>query len=225
MIQKTLLAGAMTAALAAPAFAAPVITFSTNTAIPTYTTATPFETFEAQTGGGAAFAPVVNAGAVETKTGDVRVYSASVPGITADPDTVVGNKYLSIEGGGSYNVAFTTPVQFFSFIIGSIDSYNTLSLLDSVGNTFTFSGRQIIGDSAVGPFNSSTAGRVNFDFGGTPGLTSATFSSTQAAFEIDDLAAAVPEPGTWAMMMGGLGLVGFAMRRRRKVTTRVAFAA
>lgn len=33
---------------------------------------------------------------------------------------------------------------------------------------------------------------------------------------------AVPEPAAWAMMIGGLGLVGATMRRRRKVT--VSFA-
>ncbi|NJC33302.1 hypothetical protein GGR88_000776 [Sphingomonas jejuensis] len=34
---------------------------------------------------------------------------------------------------------------------------------------------------------------------------------------------AVPEPATWAMMIGGFGLVGSAMRRRRQ-TTAVTFA-
>ena len=29
------------------------------------------------------------------------------------------------------------------------------------------------------------------------------------------VAAAVPEPATWAMMIGGFGLTGFAMRRRQ----------
>ena len=29
-------------------------------------------------------------------------------------------------------------------------------------------------------------------------------------------AGAVPEPGTWAMMLIGFGAVGFAMRRRRR---------
>lgn len=37
-------------------------------------------------------------------------------------------------------------------------------------------------------------------------------------------AAAVPEAATWAMMILGLGLVGFAMRRQ-KITTRVSYAA
>jgi hypothetical protein len=35
---------------------------------------------------------------------------------------------------------------------------------------------------------------------------------------------AVPEPGTWAMMLVGFGAVGFAMRRRRKEQPKVRFA-
>ncbi|MHA6723182.1 PEPxxWA-CTERM sorting domain-containing protein [Sphingomonas sp. RS2018] len=35
---------------------------------------------------------------------------------------------------------------------------------------------------------------------------------------------AVPEPATWAMMMLGFGGIGFAMRRRSTVTTRIRFA-
>lgn len=37
-------------------------------------------------------------------------------------------------------------------------------------------------------------------------------------------AGAVPEPATWAMMLAGFGAIGFAMRRRSKVATRVRFA-
>ena len=37
--------------------------------------------------------------------------------------------------------------------------------------------------------------------------------------------APVPEPATWAMAILGLGAVGVAMRRRRHVTMRVAYAA
>lgn len=35
---------------------------------------------------------------------------------------------------------------------------------------------------------------------------------------------AVPEPATWAMMLLGFGAIGFAMRRRPKVQTTVAYA-
>ena len=41
---------------------------------------------------------------------------------------------------------------------------------------------------------------------------------------VKSLVAAVPEPGTWAMMIVGLGLAGSAMRRR-KATMRVSYAA
>ncbi|HEX8446650.1 MAG TPA: PEPxxWA-CTERM sorting domain-containing protein [Sphingomonas sp.] len=46
----------------------------------------------------------------------------------------------------------------------------------------------------------------------------ATFSATITA-------AAVPEPATWAMMILGMGAVGFAMRRRPAVTTRFRYTA
>ena len=50
-------------------------------------------------------------------------------------------------------------------------------------------------------------------------------------FALDDISFAsravtggVPEPTTWALMMVGFGAIGFAMRRRSKVTARIRFA-
>ena len=45
----------------------------------------------------------------------------------------------------------------------------------------------------------------------------ASLSSSVAAFEIDNIAAAVPEPETYAMLALGLGVVGWASRRRQSV--------
>jgi hypothetical protein len=53
---------------------------------------------------------------------------------------------------------------------------------------------------------------VNFDFQGAPVYTFARFTPSQA------VAAAVPEPGTWAMMLLGFGAIGATMRRRRRVS-------
>ena len=53
-------------------------------------------------------------------------------------------------------------------------------------------------------------------------LNSVTFATSQAAFEIDEVAAAVPEPATWAIMLLGFGMIGSALRRRR-VTAKVRY--
>lgn len=44
------------------------------------------------------------------------------------------------------------------------------------------------------------------------------------AFAPTALTAAVPEPATWGMMILGMGAIGFAMRRRKNVSTSVRFA-
>jgi hypothetical protein len=46
-----------------------------------------------------------------------------------------------------------------------------------------------------------------------------TAEAGRLVFELDgQLGAAAPEPATWALMIGGFGLVGAAMRRRRALT-------
>ena len=41
---------------------------------------------------------------------------------------------------------------------------------------------------------------------------------------ISPVAAAVPEPASWGMMILGIGAIGFAMRRRQKITVQVSYA-
>ena len=213
---------AATPALAAPR---PTPVFSTNTTIPaSYLGVSVIESFENQSNtNGAAFAAIPNTTYTETTSGadNARVYSTPIPGIAADTDNTTANKFLAIESG-NYTIAFNAPQQFFSFIIGSVDAYNSLTLNLTDGSSFTYQGTQIIGAADVGPTNSATAGRVIFNFGGGAGLTSAVFSSTSAALEIDDIAAAVPEAATWAMMMVGLGIAGGALRRRKATVRFVA---
>jgi PEP-CTERM motif len=42
------------------------------------------------------------------------------------------------------------------------------------------------------------------------------YSNNVGSFEVS--VSAVPEPATWAMMIGGFGIAGLAMRRRRRMT-------
>lgn len=215
-----LAAGAAIAA-AAPAQAAPTIYFVQGSyAEPAYTTATVFQSFESAPANTA-----YTAGTNEAVSGTVNVMSGTVPGLSVDPTPsgVGGNNYLDIVNG-SYSYAFTTPVQFFSFILGSLDTYNSLKLTFSDNTSQIFTGAQIVGQPVVfnSTGNSGTAGRVAFDVGGGAGITSATFSSTQAAFEIDALASAVPEPATWGLMILGVGMAGAQMRGRRRSKLAVA---
>ncbi len=63
---------------------------------------------------------------------------------------------------------------------------------------------------------------VNFSLGAPGSLRFAAIGSSDSLggyLEDVRLAAAVPEPAAWAMMIGGFGLVGAAMRRRRITTT------
>ena len=57
-----------------------------------------------------------------------------------------------------------------------------------------------------------------------PGASGATFGSPATLQVALRAVAAVPEPATWAMLLIGFGGLGFAMRRKERVTTKVAFA-
>ena len=71
--------------------------------------------------------------------------------------------------------------------------------------------------------SSDTNRYVTFSFSGGQAFNKVVFSSTQAAFEVDDLTASVPEPSTWAMMILGFFGIGFmAYRRKNSIAFRVA---
>ncbi|QXQ08425.1 PEPxxWA-CTERM sorting domain-containing protein [Sphingosinicellaceae bacterium] len=114
-------------------------------------------------------------------------------------------------GGGYDNI---------SFYWGSIDTYNSVEFFTGVGGTGTSLG-VISGGSIPGATGNGAQGtvannrRVFFDFG-TDLAQSVRFTSTNIAFELDDIGTvAVPEPAVWGTMLFGFGLVGATMRRRR----------
>ena len=144
-------------------------------------------------------------------------YNYEAPGLTST------GYYLSSSPASTAVLSlsdFAAGITSFSFVWGTVDNYNTISFLDRVGNTIASVTGAALGTPALTPQF------VTFSFTGTDqGVGSVQFASTSNAFEIDNIAIApVPEPATWAMMILGFGVVGFAMRRRRGVATTVRFA-
>lgn len=65
------------------------------------------------------------------------------------------------------------------------------------------------------------AGTYTLNIRGTPGTQNGALGGTVAFSSI----AAVPEPGTWALMLVGFGAIGFSMRRRRNAAAHLFQAA
>lgn len=140
---------------------------------------------------------------------------ADGPDVTQYLTTGIGQVTLQLDG---YN-------QYFGLLWGSVDDYNTLSFYD--GNTllFNFTGLDVDG---MANGNQGAAGTFYVNINSDTAFDRVVASSTGYAFEFDNVAlaenpippqetfAAVPEPGTLALL--GLGLLaGITTRRRRTV--------
>jgi hypothetical protein len=116
---------------------------------------------------------------------------------------------LELNAVGTETLSFATPVTAFGALFGSI-------------NPTAFSiNASIPGNSNAGAqVTLKTNAYPNWAFFGwtsdTP-FSSVTIAGTESSPILDNVTlavAAVPEPGTYSMMLAGLGLMGFAVRRR-----------
>jgi hypothetical protein len=222
MVKSTVLLGAASVlAIATPAHALS-ISFNTSGVVPAYAGATLLEGFDEMSvpTNGLKFKEFKETPGVQgTSKGSVRVYANSVFNHALKPTNAVG-QFLSIGAfdEGSYTLSLAN-IQVLSFVVGSLDNYNSVTLRNKDGSVFeTFHGSSLAGLTGTGQ-----NGRVTYDFQGKA-LGSITFSSSQAAFEIDQIYSAAPEPATWGMMILGFGLAGAALRRtsRKNQATRAA---
>ncbi|HTI31335.1 MAG TPA: PEPxxWA-CTERM sorting domain-containing protein [Sphingomonas sp.] len=155
---------------------------------------------------------------------NASVFSDSVSGIAARPAYNSTGNFGAVTTGGSYSVNFG-PTNVFGFALGSLDTYNSLTLTYADGSTSTYDGGQIIRDMSFpsgDQISGDTNGRVLFRVtGNSPRIVGATFGSSGNSFEFDDLVVAgvVPEPAVWGLMIAGFGAVGFSRRRRTAVRT------
>jgi hypothetical protein len=148
---------------------------------------------------------------------------------------------------GNYLASIAVPTSYGNTILAQRYSVVTMQFSTAV-NGVSFSYNNFAGSQFQGSLNAYNANGVllqNFVLTGGNGwevktLTAAGISridvigaavgGSTLIFGIDQLnftpvaTAAVPEPASWAMMIGGFGLVGGAMRRRRSARTTVRFA-
>jgi hypothetical protein len=121
-------------------------------------------------------------------------------------------------GDGDATLTLGAGTTALSFLWGSPDYYNSFTVNDSLGGATTYGqwaspsstwlGITLNGDQTVANYITFSA-----DSGY---ITSVVFSSPGTnAIEIANVAV-VPEPEAYGLALAGLGVVGFAMRRRRK---------
>ena len=127
-------------------------------------------------------------------------------------------------------------------VLGSSEiGYNNVSgMFNGVGTSSDTATRITFGTGFLAPINIVAPGFGFGNFGGPdlfngsltdPIFNLGTFSLFQAntgggSLTISQVSGAVPEPATWAMLMLGFGIMGYALRRTRrtKVKTSVRFA-
>lgn len=145
--------------------------------------------------------------AVSLITGGI-LQTGTVPGQAEAPLGAIGNFWSVDPRNSDGTITFAHGLVGLSFLWGSPDFYNQLSV--ELNNSGTFSDVSSI-PSSESYFSLLTDG--------SDVITKLRFRSVESpgfAFEVDNLRISpVPEPQTYAILLAGLGAIGFVARRRR----------
>lgn len=224
---KTMLAAS--ALLITAQTSAAITTYSNRTVFTTVTGAGTVETFTNQ-----AYFPITG-GVLNSTTvcGSCPPVGSILAGVTYSTEVFSGlGNFFNVDSGGGYTGGFLDS------LTGNGDPRRTLTAtFNASQNGFGFDTNQLMGAFTVQIFNSSNASLGVFNFTSQSSLTFFGFGSSSADiksvriagtngafnFALDNftfdqrlVGGAVPEPTTWAMMLSGFGLVGGAMRYRRR---------
>ncbi len=144
-------------------------------------------------------APVTFAFAgLDTVTFDLPDSPTISPGFDADS--------FSIKGIDAYFAIPNTHVLMDAYFLDSAVNGGgiVLNYADTASLVFSSYGAQLFGGTVASP--TFSPGLFQLSELGTPEIATITPAAPSAA----------PEPGTWALMIGGIGLAGLALRRRRR---------
>ena len=119
--------------------------------------------------------------------------------------TVSSYSVLSTASGYSATgmLTFAEPITSYTFLWGSPDAYNTVS-----------DGKVSVTGASFSSGKGNNAESTLYTFVDPAGFSSLTLTTAGIAFEVAAVTP-VPEPETYALMLGGLGVLGLLARRRR----------
>jgi hypothetical protein len=153
--------------------------------------------------------------------GAVRTTSPS--GVAAQPYGSTGGYWTVGPSDGSpgvLNLSSFAGIASISFIWGSVDTYNTLEVLDRLNNVIaTFTGSDAALPADGDQHDPATNPLATLTFSGTTqgNIGGLRLWSSQNAFETDNFAVtAVPEPAIWALLLLGFGFIGASLRGQKR---------
>jgi PEP-CTERM motif-containing protein len=219
-----------------PLYAAVALTFAVPAGAVTITVGAPGDMLGSVPGGDVNFSSVANpVQDPATTSATPQVISVtngmlfSGTGIVANGSSVNNyaspagwnGNYMAVLAGQHETISFSHQMDVFGLYWGSIDAFNSVEfLLNGVQQGSIITGSDLVAPillqsplAADGNQQADTSNRyitfsnLTFD--------EVILSSSQNAFEFTNVAAAAPEPATWAMMILGFSGVGFLAYRRK----------
>lgn len=165
---------------------------------------------------------VYNGGATNPSTNGARwIYPANTT--TAAPDTTFAfTKIFSLPDFVTTSLltgSYWSDNGIVSILLNGVAIFGPVPVTNALGNATTYQGTGTAlsygGNAFVTGLNT-----LVFNVRNGPGT-----SGNPVALKADlQVATAVPEPGTWMLMLLGFGAIGFAMRSRAKTQVRFQFA-
>ena len=154
-----------------------------------------------------------------TQSGALVTYTANGESLTANPSgqatvgaTDTTTTYLNLDFAGGFTYAEFNISPFAGNRAGETTSVTITYYIGSVAQTVTVDTN---GENRFGIYDDGGAIFNRLTFESVPNDTSFV-DLRQLRIQEGVTTTAVPEPGTWAMMLLGFGAVGFGMRRRRR---------